>query len=59
MSRKSRRSQSPSVASAAGLVRFFEEADLKIALKPHLIILLGAVFVTIVIILSKMLPPSF
>ncbi|MEM0281921.1 MAG: preprotein translocase subunit Sec61beta [Desulfurococcaceae archaeon] len=59
MSRKSRRSQSPSVVSAAGLVRFFEEADLKIALKPHLIILLGAVFVTIVIILSKMLPPSF
>jgi Sec61beta family. len=59
MSKKSKKSQAPSVASAAGLVRFFEETDLKIALKPHLIILLGALFVAAVIILSKILPPSF
>jgi len=56
MSKKSKR-QTPSLASAAGLVRFFEETDLKIALKPHLIIITGFVFVALVIALYKLVPP--
>jgi preprotein translocase subunit Sec61beta len=44
--------------SAAGLVRYFEDVDLKIALKPYLIILIGFLFVVVVIVLSKLVPPA-
>jgi preprotein translocase subunit Sec61beta len=44
--------------SAAGLVRYFEDVDLKIALKPYLIILTGFLFVVVVVILSKLVPPA-
>ena len=58
MSKKSKKGQHPSVMSAAGLVRYFEDVDLKIALKPYLIILTGFLFVVVVIILSKLVPPA-
>jgi preprotein translocase subunit Sec61beta len=51
-----RRRESPAVLSAAGLVRFFEEGEAKVVLKPHLIVLLVIVFVIIIIVLSKLLP---
>lgn len=57
MSKKSKKGRTPSISSAAGLVRFYEEADLKVALKPHLIILIGVLFVILVIVLSKVYPP--
>lgn len=58
MSKKGKkRRETPTVASAAGLVRFFEESELKVALKPHLIIILVVVFVTLIIVFSKLLPP--
>ncbi len=57
VSKKAKKRQSPTVASAAGLVRFFEETDLKIALKPHLIIIIGFIFVAIVVAISKLIPP--
>jgi preprotein translocase subunit Sec61beta len=58
LSKKGKRSQNPSVMSAAGLVRYFEDVDLKIALKPYLIILMGFLFVVVVVILSKLVPPA-
>lgn len=58
MSKKSKKSRTPGITSAAGLVRFYEEADLKIALKPQLIIILGVLFVIVVIVLSKLYPPA-
>ncbi|MEM0000770.1 MAG: preprotein translocase subunit Sec61beta [Desulfurococcaceae archaeon] len=58
-SKKSKkRRETPSITSAAGLIRFFEESELKVALKPQLIILVSLIFVALVIILSKLLPPS-
>lgn len=55
---KKRKREAPSIASAAGLVRFFEESELKVALKPHVIIVIVIAFVAVVIVLSKLLPPS-
>ncbi len=51
-----RRRESPAVLSAAGLVRFFEEGEAKVVLKPYLVILLTIVFVIVIIALSKLLP---
>jgi preprotein translocase subunit Sec61beta len=58
LSKKSKKGQHPSVMSAAGLVRYFEDVDLKVALKPHLILLIGFLFVVVVIVLSKLVPPA-
>lgn len=58
MSKKSgKKRTSPAVYSAAGLVRFFEESEAKVVLKPHIIIGLTILFTVIVIVLSKVLPP--
>lgn len=57
MSKKSKRKSTPAVFSAAGLVRFFEESEAKVLLKPHVLILLAIVFTAAIIVLSKMLPP--
>lgn len=57
MSKKGKKRQTPSVASAAGLIRFYEESETKITLKPHLVILLAIVFSIVVIVLSKLIPP--
>jgi len=53
--RKGKRS-TPGIASAAGLIRFYEETDAIITIKPHLLIIIGLVFVIIIIILSKVIP---
>jgi len=58
-SRKGRkRRETPSIASAAGLIRFFEESELRFALKPYYIIALAIIFVAIVVVLAKTLPPG-
>lgn len=57
MSKKSKKREAPSISSAAGLIRFFEESEVKITLRPHFIILLAIVFVAVVIALSKIVPP--
>ncbi|MEM0198885.1 MAG: preprotein translocase subunit Sec61beta [Desulfurococcaceae archaeon] len=57
MSKRKDKKRSPAVFSAAGLVRFFEESEAKVLLKPHLIIILALIFVVIIIALSKLLPP--
>jgi len=53
--RKSKRS-TPGMVSAAGLIRFYEETDAAITIKPHLLIVICIVFVVVIIVLSKVLP---
>ncbi|MEM4825012.1 MAG: preprotein translocase subunit Sec61beta, partial [Desulfurococcaceae archaeon] len=47
----------PSILSAAGLVRFYEEVDVGIKLQPHVLILITIILVATIIILSKLFPP--
>ncbi|MEM1679065.1 MAG: preprotein translocase subunit Sec61beta [Ignisphaera sp.] len=51
-----RRRQGPSLASYAGLVRFYEELESIVKLNPYLIILI-AISTSIIIILSRILIP--
>lgn len=56
MSKRRDKKSTPGITSAAGLIRFYEETDSVITIKPHLLIALSVVFVIIIIILSKLLP---
>ncbi|MCC6010839.1 MAG: preprotein translocase subunit Sec61beta [Desulfurococcaceae archaeon] len=56
MSKRKGKRDTPGVMSAAGLIRFYEETDAVITIKPHLLIAICIVLVVIVIILSKVLP---
>ncbi|PUA32852.1 MAG: preprotein translocase subunit SecG [Zestosphaera tikiterensis] len=53
-SRRKRREVGP--ASGAGLVRFFEEVESKVGIKPYTIIWLSIAFATSVIILTYLTP---
>jgi len=65
MSSKSKKSKgksskkAPGPFTAAGLVRFYEEADVGIKLKPHVVIIVMILFVAIVIAVSKLYPIQF
>ena len=50
----SSRKKAPGPFTAAGLVRFYEEADVGIKMKPHTLIILATAFTVIVIVLSKL-----
>jgi len=39
--------------TAAGLIRFYEEVDVGVKIKPHILVILALVFTLAVIILSK------
>ncbi|MEZ0393450.1 MAG: preprotein translocase subunit Sec61beta [Desulfurococcaceae archaeon] len=56
MSSRRRREGGP--LTAAGLVRFYEEFDVGIKLKPHVLIIVALVFAAVAIALSKVLPIS-
>ncbi|MET1160768.1 MAG: preprotein translocase subunit Sec61beta [Thermoprotei archaeon] len=53
-SRGGRRERASGPFTAAGLIRFYEEADIGIKMKPYTLIILIVVFTAIVIILSKL-----
>jgi preprotein translocase subunit Sec61beta len=55
VSKRKGRRDTPGVVSAAGLIRFYEETEAVITIKPHLLIFICIVFVIVVIILSKTL----
>ena len=55
-SRKKR--ESPGPFTGAGLVRFYEEADVGIKMKPYIIIGLAFAMTVIVIVAQKLLPPA-
>ncbi len=43
--------------TAAGLIRFYEEMDIGVKIKPHYIIIIALLFTAIIIVFSKLLPP--
>lgn len=53
-----KRRESPGPFTAAGLVRFYEEADVGVKMKPYLIVLLAFITSIIVIVAQKLVPPS-
>ncbi|MCY0868749.1 MAG: preprotein translocase subunit Sec61beta [Desulfurococcus sp.] len=57
MSRKGkRRRETPGMFSAAGLIRYYEESDEGIKLKPSVFVALMIAFTVGIIILSKIAP---
>ncbi|AFL67168.1 preprotein translocase subunit Sec61beta [Desulfurococcus amylolyticus] len=57
MSKKGRRKRDvPGMFSAAGLVRYYEESDVGLKLKPHILIAIMVSFTVMVIVLSKLAP---
>ncbi|WP_448578406.1 preprotein translocase subunit Sec61beta [Thermosphaera sp.] len=56
MSKKSRKKEGPALLSAAGLVRFYEESDVGLKLKPHVLIGIMVAFTITIIALSKLMP---
>jgi preprotein translocase subunit Sec61beta len=59
MSKRKGRRESPGIFSAAGLIRFYEETDAAITIKPHVLIAISVLLVIIVILLSKILPVTY
>lgn len=43
--------------TAAGLIRFYEEMDVGVKIKPHYVIIIALLFTAIIIAFSKLLPP--
>ncbi len=43
--------------TAAGLIRFYEEMDVGVKIKPHYIIMIALLFTAIIVVFSKLLPP--
>ncbi len=43
--------------TAAGLIRFYEEMDVGVKVKPHYIIIIALLFTAIIVAFSKLLPP--
>lgn len=50
--KKGGKSKSPSVFSAAGLVRYYEEADVGLKIKPVYLVIASVVFIASIIILN-------
>lgn len=50
--KKGGKSKSPSVFSAAGLVRYYEEADIGVKIKPIYLVIASVVFIASIIILN-------
>ncbi len=53
---RKKKKEAPGPFTAAGLVRFYEEADVGIKMKPHFIIIMALVLTITVIILQKLYP---
>lgn len=48
--------EAPGPFTAAGLIRFYEEADVGIKMKPHTLVIMALAFTVAVIVLSKLYP---
>ncbi len=53
---RKKKKEAPGPFTAAGLVRFYEEADVGIKMKPHIIIIIALALTLTVIILQKIYP---
>ena len=53
MSRRRKRREAPMPASAAGLLRFFEEEARGIKVRPEIILILAGALIALTIILNK------
>jgi len=51
-----RRRETPGMFSAAGLVRYYEESDVGLKIKPHILVAIMIAFTVTVIVLSKIAP---
>jgi len=49
---KKGKSKSPSIFSAAGLVRYYEEADIGFKIKPIYLVIASAIFIASIVILN-------
>jgi len=56
MSSRRRRREAPLPASAAGLLRFFEDESRGIKIRPEIVIIAGVVLIAVVTILRAFLP---
>lgn len=50
--KKGGKGKSPSVFSAAGLVRYYEEADIGIKIKPIYLVIASVIFIASIVILN-------
>ncbi|OYT41060.1 MAG: preprotein translocase subunit Sec61beta [Desulfurococcales archaeon ex4484_58] len=50
---KGKKEKAPGPFTAAGLVRFYEEADVGIKMKPYTLVILSLAFTIAIIVLSK------
>lgn len=48
--------EAPGPFTAAGLIRFYEEADIGIKMKPQVLVIIALAFTVTVIVLSKLYP---
>lgn len=51
-----KRREAPGPFTVAGLVRFYEEADVGVRMKPHIVIAIAVALVLAVIVLQKIMP---
>ncbi len=51
-----KKKEAPGPFTAAGLVRFYEEADVGVKMKPHVVVVLAVALSVTVIVLQKLLP---
>lgn len=56
MPRSRKRRESPGPFTGAGLVRFYEEADVGIKMKPYVVIGLAFLMTILVIVTQKLVP---
>ncbi len=50
--------EAPGPFTAAGLIRFYEESDVGIKMKPQTLVILSLIFAITILILSKLYPAS-
>lgn len=50
-----KKKEAPGPFTAAGLIRFYEEADVGIKIKPQVLVAIALIFTIIIIILGKVL----
>ncbi len=56
--RAKKKKESPGPFTVAGLVRFYEEADVGIKIKPHIVIAISMILAIMVIVVQKIMPIS-
>lgn len=50
--------EAPGPFSSAGLIRFYEEADVGIKMKPQVLVILALVFAVTILVLGKLFPSA-